>query len=99
MTQDILLDNTHELLITNGDLVLGESDQQHIDLLLLTEKGEWKQSALTGIGIRRYAKTRFGLKERTELAKTINLQLEYDGYANKKAQINENGKITIDATR
>lgn len=48
---DILLDSDGDLLIVDGDLVIGESTIQHQQLLLSTNKGEWKQSPKVGIGL------------------------------------------------
>lgn len=41
-----------EIQILAGDLVLGESTRQHQELILISEKGEWRESPLTGVAIR-----------------------------------------------
>lgn len=47
---DILLDRTFDLLLAGGDWKIGESTRQHQQLLLLTEKGEWKENPTQGVG-------------------------------------------------
>jgi hypothetical protein len=45
---DILLDDDFDLQIKNGDLVVGESTQQHTLLLLATAQGSWRKSPFVG---------------------------------------------------
>ena len=47
---DILLDANFDLRIENGDFVAGESTRQHQQLLILTDKGEWKENPTRGVG-------------------------------------------------
>lgn len=51
MNQDYLLDDNGDLLIKDGDFVVGPSDNQHIQDILQSFQGEWKQFPLTGAGI------------------------------------------------
>lgn len=51
---DILLDETGDLAIKNGDLVIGESTLQHQRILLLATKGGFKQHPTTGVDIQSY---------------------------------------------
>ncbi len=49
---DILLDmNTFDIAIENGDLVVGRSDEQHQELLLVATKGDFKQHPDVGVDI------------------------------------------------
>lgn len=52
--QDILLDEDFDLLIENGDFVIGESVNQDIALIINTWVGHWKKSPLIGVGIQNY---------------------------------------------
>jgi hypothetical protein len=49
---DILLNQADDLLITDGDFVLGDAENQNQELLLLVEKGGLKQfpTDTTGVG-------------------------------------------------
>ncbi|MDJ0363565.1 hypothetical protein QMK33_00255 [Hymenobacter sp. H14-R3] len=48
---DLLLNADLDLAIEGGDLVIGESTEQHQQLLMLTEKGEWRERPFVGAGI------------------------------------------------
>jgi hypothetical protein len=89
---DILDDADGDLLIRNGDIVHGPADQQHIQDLMLAQKGHYTQSAVMGIGIESYIKGDTGEKLRRE----IKLQLEADGFNVKKVFVKD-GDINIDA--
>jgi hypothetical protein len=52
MPTDLLLDDDFDLLLQGGDLVVGESTQQHQQLLLLTAKGEWREFPTRGAHLR-----------------------------------------------
>jgi hypothetical protein len=87
MRQDILLDVTGDLAIANGDFLVGESDAQHVELVLSTNPNDWKANPTTGAAL---VKTIGG--NITGFAKrNIQLQLEADGYALDKLNINETG--------
>lgn len=51
MAKDILLTATNALLITNGDLTVGEADGQNLEHLLMTVPGNIKAAPLTGVGL------------------------------------------------
>lgn len=96
---DYLLDSNGDLLITNGDIVVGESDKQHIKDTINAFPGWWKQYPTDGVGIAAYAKARANT---LELEKQLRLQLESDGYRVGVPIIEfDNGKLHVfpDATR
>lgn len=95
MAQDILRDATGDIEIKNGDLVVGESTYQEIELLLTTKKGEWKQNPLVGGNLQQFLKQREG---RTAALKEINIQLRNDGFTINKISISNN-KLNVDAER
>lgn len=49
--KDILLNDQYEVQTANGDFKTGDSDNQHIALILATHAGEWKQFPITGVGL------------------------------------------------
>jgi len=94
MTQDILFDTeTGDLRIENGDVVVGDSVQQHINDLMFAEKGFFKFDPEIGIGINRYINDEF---DSEELIRAIRLGLEQDGVKVTKLILNNNGTIEID---
>jgi hypothetical protein len=97
--KDILLDDDGDLLIKDGDLVFGASDQQHINDLLICLPGHIREFPLAGIGIQKYIGAPFTLEIINALQKRIQLQLELDGYKVNSIIINSFTDITIDAER
>ena len=48
---DFLIDSTGDLIIQDGDLVIGESDDQQKEILLVSEKGSFKENPAVGVGL------------------------------------------------
>ncbi|MCX8018942.1 MAG: hypothetical protein N2747_00440 [Chitinophagaceae bacterium] len=48
---DILIDNEGKIKTQHGDFRVGESDGQHMALLLMTHPGEWVEHPTTGVGL------------------------------------------------
>ena len=92
--QDILLDEHDNLLIDRGDWQLGDSHQQHEQLILTSMPGEWKENPETGVGL---ALSQHGVIDGF-IKRTIAVQLEADGFKLDHLQITEKG-IIIDAKR
>ena len=76
MRTDILLDADGDLLITDNDVTIGNSDNQHAQLILNTKKGDWTQYLNVGVGIMQYLKGSFDGEGR----RNVRLQMESDGY-------------------
>lgn len=77
--RDLLLDENGDLAIENGDFVIGVSDQQHVEAVLLSNKGEYKEFPLVGFGAIRYVKSNIS---DIEFKRDLKIQLEYIGYKN-----------------
>lgn len=75
MPQDILLDENNDLLIENGDFVIGESTEQHQRLLLWCNKGEFKEFPTRCVGILRFLETH----DTQGLAREIDVDYNKDG--------------------
>jgi len=93
--KDILLDEDLDLLIVNGDLVIGESDLQHIELIARSNTGDWKENPTFGVNIRKAINDEGGY---TAAKHTLQLQLEADGATVASISIDSSGKLTIDAS-
>lgn len=78
MNKDILHDNGN-VLFENGDFKTGESDQQHVGDIFITQPGENKEFPLCGFGAISYIKRSI---TESEFKRDLKLQLEYDGYLN-----------------
>jgi hypothetical protein len=73
--KDILLDENNDLLITNGDLTIGDADKQNQKLILTTHKGEWKEKPEVGAAVQEMLSDDNFSQYIIEAKK----QLEYDG--------------------
>lgn len=51
MAKDILINTDKSAKIVNGDFTVGDSDAQHLECLLLANKGEYKETPQAGIGV------------------------------------------------
>ena len=92
---DLLLSSTYDLAFTAaGDLAVGESDGQHLNLLLLSAQGEWRADPLVGVGLRRYSSAPLGPAEAAALQREVAIQLTRDGY-----QVLENDLSNLAAAR
>ena len=90
--KDLLKDNDGDVAIANNDLVVGYSDQQHRQDLLLIEKGAVKQYPDAGVG----AYTFLESEDTAGLLREISLQFSADGMNVKQVGFN-NGQIIVDA--
>jgi hypothetical protein len=97
--KDILLDDDLDLAIENGDFVIGDSEQQHQELILIAQQGSFRASPLTGVGISKYYKSAFSVANIDKLRQKIRLQLQFDGYTSVKTTINSFEDIQIEAER
>jgi hypothetical protein len=96
MAKDILLDQNGDLLIVDGDLVIGNSEQQDVDLIFSSHKGEYKEHPLLGFGASRYLKKSNNNVE--EFVRELELQLELNGFENPEIDVEkglDNIKINI----
>ncbi len=88
--KDILLDDTGDLLIEDGDFVVGQSDQQHILHILQAAPGHYKQHPILGANA-----IAFVGGNSADLKRNVRLQLHSDGYNVKKLSI-ANGKVRVE---
>jgi hypothetical protein len=90
--EDILLNDSGDLDFSNGDFRIGNSDLQHQRLLLLSEKGSWKETPGTGVGAFSFLE----FEDRARFYNEIRSQYSTDGMRVKLINVQE-GKIHIDA--
>ncbi len=91
--QDFLLDSDGDLLFTNGDLSIGDSDNQHIFDIITCFTGSFKENPQLGSGVMQFIKSENPKKG----VNVILQQLQSDGYqvSNVSLKIN-NGNLVID---
>lgn len=93
MPKDFLLDENLDIKIENGDFVVGESTGQHQQLLLITDKGMWKENPSVGVGVDRYLES----EDPGFLLREIRLQYTRDGMTVNNINLTDTGKIEINA--
>ena len=84
-----------DIEIKNGDFVIDESDQQHIEDIFIAQKGEFKEFPQVGFGAINYLKTTISPYK---FERDLRIQLEYDNYSNPTIDTTngiENTQITI----
>jgi len=100
IAHDFLDDTDGDAKISNGDLAIGESDKQHIQDILYSAPGWWKQYPLVGLNPYRYINSKDTLQS---LTNNVKGQLTADGYIkiNSNISIDSAGRISgnVDAQR
>lgn len=91
--KDLIIDPTGDLVFINGDIKVDESDTQHVDHIVVADKGQFRQFPLIGVGILRMIN---GSPNRQELKQQIKLQLESDGYNVRQIAIDPNDMLSIE---
>lgn len=84
IAQDFLLDENYDLLITGGDFVIGASDNQHIQDIIQSYIGWWKQFPLVGVGIQSFVNSN---GQDQALSRSIQIQLQSDGFTVQSPQV------------
>jgi hypothetical protein len=90
--EDFVIDDSFRLVFTNGDFAIGESTLQNQQLLLLSNKGDWRESPEMGVGILTFLKD----EDDGQLLPEIKQQFEKDGMTVKSITQTADGFI-IDA--
>jgi len=75
---DILLDDNNDLLIENGDFVVGESAGQEAKLLLLYSPGTLRSDPMVGVGFQSYQNAATSPSVLKTLDRIIQEQFEMD---------------------
>ena len=97
MANDILLGSDGDLSFLNGDLNLGNSDEQHIEDILVAQKGEYKQHPLIGVDLFSFLNSPITLITRQKLEKEITLQLTSDNAKNIEITTSAQGDLKASA--
>lgn len=99
ISNDLILDTNNDLTIENGDFTIGQSDDQNIEAIMISEKGQFYEFPLLGYGIR---KKLYGSFNKPQERKLIREDLKRDNYSVKSLVItgvNSNLSIEVDADK
>ncbi len=83
---DFLYDSDGDLLVQDGDFVIGLADNQYIEQIIDSNRGEWLFHPLVGVGIKRFQN---GDLSYAQLETTIQQQLRLDGYEDIQFNLNQ----------
>ena len=93
MITDILFDPlTGDILIENGELVIGDSTDQHTNDLITAEKGWYKHAPRRGVGVVNFTNDDDNL---SGLTAAIRFELTEDGQNVEYVTIQPNGNLAI----
>lgn len=93
--EDFKLDDNKDLTFGIDDFNIDDTDQQNIELILLSHKGSFKEFPILGVGITDYLKSP-EIISRLRLENEISNQLEYDNFEIKEVDVNNLENIIID---
>ena len=89
MVKDILINDSGDLVFTDGDFTVGNSDLQHVVLITNIATGNLKQYPLQGVGIGQY----LGSSGQIQIIKrSITTKLEADGFNNVAVTVSQKGE-------
>ena len=92
--KDILLDETFDLQIAQDDFVIGDATHQNQGLILLANKGEFRQFPYVGVGLRYYVED----DKLGNLKPDLTKQLTLDGMTVNNVSVFTDGRVEIDAS-
>jgi hypothetical protein len=92
--KDILLDDDNDLLFESGDFSIGDSDNQHVYLVVKSSFGDWRESPILGANLQTFTNANFS---ELRLKNILKLALKADNWKLKNFAINNN-EVTVTAT-
>lgn len=90
---DILTSDEGELIIQDGDLVVGDSSLLHSRDLIISHPGEWKQNPTIGVGIQDFTDD----DDTETLLRRVRQELIKDGQKVNKIIYTGENKLIIDS--
>ena len=98
ISQDILVDETNDLLISEGDFVINLSDAQHLQHMMQASNGDY-EDVLLGVNAISNTKKANTAKNRDTLNSNIRGQLDYDEWNLERLNTDDLSDITINAEK
>jgi hypothetical protein len=99
MSNDLTLDKAGDLAIHAGDFIVDDGDAQHIQALLMSSPGDWKQSPLIGVSLGGYLLSPITAATRNAARQKIQLHLEADGFTVQSITVDEELSVNVYAER
>jgi hypothetical protein len=92
--QDVLFNFSDGTIFKNGDLNIGVCDDQNKTILLVCEKGSFKEFPSTCVGAGSYLET----EDTDALIREVRAQFSADGMTVKSVSIDSDNKLRVDAS-
>lgn len=91
--QDILFDEDGDLMISNGDFLIDDSNDQHVEIIFDAVKGEIRENPSLGFAAMHFLKS--NVKD-IDLKRALRVELNKDGYDDADIILSrETGVVTI----
>ena len=94
MREDIAVDENGDLDISSGDLNFVPSDNYHIQDIIYSYAGFWRNAPQIGVGIYDYIESQ---NKDQQLTQNITLQLKSDGYASAPEIVRKGETFIVNA--
>jgi hypothetical protein len=92
MRFDFLFDSDNDLKIKDGDFVIGQSDAQHIEHLIVSAPLDWKEFPLLGASVEKFLHS----NDVERLKRGVIEVLKSDGYFVKRLAISSDFEIDLE---
>lgn len=95
---DFILDENGDILVRDGDFVVGNANDQHMNDIIQTVPGEWKESPFVGCDLYRFVSANVTT---SEVVAVVKKQLELDTFTvnNIDVILGENVTVYADAEK
>ncbi len=90
---DLIIDENFELAIANGDFIADVSDAQQQNLLLICDKGDWKENPTVCVGVQRWLND----DEPEDLLAEIKKEFQRDGMIVNDLTLTDDKILNVDA--
>ena len=85
----LLLGDDEDLMVQDGELVVGPSDSQNVDIIIAANKGEFKEYPALGVGLINFLKKQNTTADALKREITVNLLV--DSYKVSSYTVDSNG--------
>ncbi|MDE3185287.1 MAG: oxidase [Bacteroidota bacterium] len=92
--KDLIIDENFELAVNNGDFIVDTSDVQQQNLLLISDKGDWKEFPTRCVGVQRWLSD----DEPEDLLAEIKKEFQRDGMKVNDLTLTDDKILNIDAS-
>jgi len=86
MADDIKLDEDFDLDISSGDIDFRDTTQEDVELVMLSQKGDWKEFPTMGFGITKYMNS---VADADKFKRDLKVELENAGFENPEIDLSE----------